>query len=297
MAERVSEDDMRIGVPSPVGLLAAFLCITSALWPASAAAQKNNAAPNFTSDSLTAWFPIGDEFRAPASGPGPVTFDKRYPYIDNGAARRGRTQPTYRIADLANPILRPRAIEQMRKANEEVLAGKVPFRARERCYPAGVPAYLVYTLAEPIYIVQTPKQVTFINQGGPEVRRVYLDMPHSPKITPSWYGELVGHYEGRDTLVIDTIGLSTKTFVDNYRTPHTEQLHVVEHLKLVEDDKFMDISIRVEDPGVFTAPWSAGHRYRRAQTASFQEHVCAEYNTDPFGYDIVPIPTADKPDF
>jgi hypothetical protein len=297
MAERVSKDDMRIAGPSAGSLLAALLCITSPLWPVPAAAQKNNATPNFTSDTTTAWFPIGDEFRPPASGPGPVTFDKRYPYIDNGAARRGRTQPTYRIADLTNPILQPWAVERMRMANEEVLAGKVPFRARERCYPAGVPAYLVYTLAEPVYIVQTPKQVTFINQGGPEVRRVYLDVPHSAKVTPSWYGESVGHYEGGDTLVIDTIGLSTKTFVDNYRTPHTDQLHVVERLKLVEDDKFMDISITVEDPGVFTAPWSAGHRYRRAQTASFSEHVCAEYNVDPFGYDILPIPTADKPDF
>jgi hypothetical protein len=36
--------------------------------------------------------------------------------------------------------LKPWAIEQMRKTNEEVLAGKVPFIARERCWPAGVPA-------------------------------------------------------------------------------------------------------------------------------------------------------------
>jgi len=36
----------------------------------------------------------------------------------------------------------------------------------------------------------------------------------------------VGHYENGDTLVIDTIGISAKSFVDNYRTPHTDQLHV-----------------------------------------------------------------------
>jgi hypothetical protein len=105
----------------------------------------------------------------------------------------------YRIADL-----QPWAREEMRKANEQVHAGKVPFRPRERCYPAGVPGFVVYTLAEPYYFLQTAKQVTIVDQGGPEVRRIYLDVPHSPKVTPSWYGESVGHYEGGDTLVVDT---------------------------------------------------------------------------------------------
>jgi hypothetical protein len=52
------------------------------------------------------------------------------------------------------------------------------------------------------------------------------------QVRPSWYGESVGHYEGKDTLVVDTIGISTKTFIDNYRTPNTDQLHVVERLRL-----------------------------------------------------------------
>jgi len=49
--------------------------------------------------------------------------------------------------------------------------------------------------------------------GDQQVRRVYLDVPHSEKPRVSWYGESVGHYEG-DTLVVDTIGLSDKAFVD-----------------------------------------------------------------------------------
>jgi len=43
------------------------------------------------------------------------------------------------------------------------------------------------------------------------------------------YGESVGSYEG-DTLVVDTIGQNTKTFIDNYRTPHSDKLHVIERL-------------------------------------------------------------------
>jgi hypothetical protein len=114
----------------------------------------------------------------------------------------------------------------MKKANDEVLAGKVPFRARERCWPVGVPGFDAYSLVEPFYFYQTPEKVVVIAQNGPEVRHIYLNVTHSKDVKPSWYGESVGHYENGDTLVIDTIGISAKSFVDNYRTPHTDQLHV-----------------------------------------------------------------------
>ena len=67
-----------------------------------------------------------------------------------------------------------------------------------------------------------------------QLRRVYLNEPHSANPKPSWYGESVGHYENGDTLVVDTIGMNDRTYVDNYRTPHTTQLHVVERFKLVD---------------------------------------------------------------
>ena len=119
-------------------ILTGLFCAGTALWPALAADV-----PDLAGTDATAWFVFNDEFQPPPSGPGPITFDKRFPYVDNVAARRAGIQPTYRIADLANPICSPGPEEQMRKANEEVHAGKVPFRARERCYPAGVPSFVV----------------------------------------------------------------------------------------------------------------------------------------------------------
>src|ERR1700704_1281433 len=178
-----------------IGLTAALLCAGAAL---AAQGPSGQAIPNFAPDDSTSWYPdrpTGDDYLPPPSGPGPVRADPAHPYVPNEEGRNTGVQPTYRIADLSNPILQPWAREQMKKANDEVLAGKVPFRARERCYPAGVPAFVVYTLAEQLYICQTPKQVTMINQGGPEVRRIYLDVPHSAQVKPSWYGESVGHYE------------------------------------------------------------------------------------------------------
>ena len=66
-----------------------------------------------------------------------------------------------------------------------------------------------------------------IYSGDAQTRHIYMNVPHTKNPSPSWYGESVGHWEG-NTLVIDTIGMNTKSFVDNYRTPHTERLHVVE---------------------------------------------------------------------
>jgi hypothetical protein len=277
-------------------MLATLVCTAGAVSPRVAVAQKRAAVPDFTIDSKSAWLNLGDELLPPPSGPGPVTFDKHFPYVDNAAARRAGIQPTYRVADLSNPILKPWVVEEMRKANDWVLAGKIPFRARERCYPAGVPGWVVYTLAEPTFILQTDRQVTMVNQGGPEVRRIYLDVPHSANPKPSWYGESIGHYEGGDTLVVDTIAISTKAFIDSYRTPHTDRLHVIERYRLVDGGRMMEVVILVEDPGAFTMPWSAMQRYRRVPRA-WSEDICAENSFDFLQYEIAPLPQAAVPDF
>jgi hypothetical protein len=85
------------------------------------------------------------------------------------------------------------------------------------------------------------------------VRRIYLDVPHPESPKPSWNGESVGHYEG-NTLVVDTIGLNDKTSVDNFCTPHSEKLHVIERYRLADGGKFLDTEILKDDPEVFLKP-------------------------------------------
>src|SRR5260370_41792571 len=166
-------------------VIAGFLYAFTAPWPAlGAEGTKGEAAsiPNFTPDSSTAWTldrPAHDDFLPPPSGPGPVTYDKAHPYVPNGQG-----QPTYRVADLTNPILKPWLIERMRKANEEVLAGKVPFIARERCWPAGVPGLDIYNRGQPVHFIQTPKMAVDINDLYAQMRHIYTDVPHSEPVTP-----------------------------------------------------------------------------------------------------------------
>jgi hypothetical protein len=280
------------------GMISGLICASAVLVPALAAdGGRTNTVPDLTMKAGLSWMEIGDELLPPPSGPGPITNDPRYPYLDNGAARRAGKQPTYRVADLTNPILQPWARDQMRKANEDVIAGKVPFCPRERCYPGGVPGFVVYTLVMPFHFLQTAKEVTIINEGGPEIRPVFMNVPHSANVKPSWYGESVGHYENGDTLAVDTIGISTKSFIDNYRTPHTDKLHVTERFKLIDGGKVLEDRMAIEDLGTFTMPWSAVQRWRLVEDRPLVEDICAENNFAFFDYGVAPLPQAAKPDF
>jgi hypothetical protein len=269
------------------GILAGLMPMASV---APAVAQQKATPPDFSSSG---WVGLngGGPFFEPVPGhvPGPVTQDPAHPFVPNGVGR----QPTFRIADLTNPNLKPWVKEIMKKDNDEVLAGKIAFTPSQSCVPAGVPGFLALGGNQnPYWFLQTPKEVSIMRAADSQVRRVYLDVPHSANPKPSWYGESVGHYEG-DALVIDTIGLNTKSFVDNYRTPHTEKLHVVERWRMVEDRKFLEATVTVDDPDTYYEPWSGMRRYRRV-ARQFEEEICAENNQHLFDYKI---PVASKPDF
>jgi hypothetical protein len=261
------------------------------VFAASADGQPRLAIPVFASSEF-GWLADTD-FLPPASGPGPVTFDRAHPYVRNNTSG----QPTFRIADTSNPILQPWVVARMNQDNHEILAGKFAFTARSTCWPAGVPGFLVFGCgARTVYFVQTSSEVLMINNGDQQVRHVYLNVPHSQRVSPSWYGESVGHYENGDTLVVDTIRLNDRTYIDNYRTPHTGMLHVVERWTLA-GPKTIEVSVRIEDSGAFTTPWSAKQVYQRSDEGPLAEMVCAENNANYFNRNIVPIPYAVSPDF
>jgi hypothetical protein len=278
---------------TPMCVTLGLLCAAMVLWPALAAPEstENVSLRNFP----TYWLQdrtAQDDFLPPESGPGPVTGPPNHPYVPNGAGK----QQTNRLADLSNPILKPWVVEQMAKTNDAVNEGKVPFIARERCWTTGVPGWLVFAHAAGMWVVQTEKEILLIQELDQQTRHIYMNVPHSEHPKPSWYGESVGHFEG-DELVVDTIGMNDKSFVDNYRTPHTDQIHVVERLKIIEGGKTLQVTATVEDPGAYSMAWSAVQRWKRGPQRQILEQICAENSYEFFDYDVVPIPRADKPDF
>jgi len=178
-------------------------------------------------------------------------------------------------------------------------------------------------------MLQQPDEITFLYLRDHEFRHVRMNQPHPAQVTPSWYGDSVGRYEG-DTLVIDTIGVKTDrplAMLDFFGTPYTQALHVVERYRLLDYEaareglerdakeypvipntsmqrdpayrgKHLQLLFTVEDSGVFTTPWSATITYGRPSGA-WVEDVCAEGAANshyaPREEDV--FPTADKPDF
>lgn len=261
-------------------------CAAALLLAGSAAAQA--AAPDF---SGAGWITMRNDFLPPKSGPGPVTFDPAHPYVMDGTPGK---QPTFRIADLNNPVLMPWVKDALQKLNENVLAGKTNYTVANTCRPAGVPTILLVRIT-PMQMIQTSSEVWMLWENDHQIRRIYLDRPHSKDVKPSWFGESVGHYEG-DSLVVDTIGISTRTNVDNYNTPHTDKLHVVERYHLIDGGRTMQVDVTVDDPGAFTTPWSAIQTYRRTNQPLLED-ACAETAIEPVDLGIPPIPVSTRPDF
>jgi hypothetical protein len=262
----------------------AIACLAAAL--ITGAAAQTASVPDFSSDGTGWQTGNGGDYTAVPGSPSPMRQDPSHPYVGNGQGK----QPTYRIGDINNPNLKQWAKDVMKKDNDEVLAGKIAYTPASSCKPMGVPA--INLQGGPFYFLQRPKEITILLEQDHQMRRIYLDVPHSKNPKPSWYGESVGHYEG-DTLVVDTIGLSPKAFIDSYRTPHTDKLHVVERWRLIDDGKQLEVRMTIDDPETYNQPWQAVRTFRRMQ-GTLEEEACAENNQHLFDYHI---PIADRPDF
>jgi hypothetical protein len=250
----------------------------------------------------------------PASGPGPVTNRSRR--ADNGVSNYGEL-----VGDYTNPILQPWAAEVVKKKGELSLSGVTYPNPGNQCWPEPMPFLFKHMAME---MLQLPNRIVMLFNEDHEVRWVRLNEPHPAKVTPSWHGDAVAHYEG-DTLVIDTIGVKTDhpyAMIDLFGTPYTEKLHVVERHRLrdYEDvkaviargvkenwrpagppnpnykDKYLQVDFTIEDAGAFTTPWTASIIYLRDRD-EWPEIACAETR---LGFHYIKdggIPTASKPDF
>jgi hypothetical protein len=192
---------------------------------------------------------------------------------------------------------------------------------RNQCWPNGLP-FVLPTAGMQMF--QQRDHITMQYLVDHQVRHVRLNAQHPAKVTPSWYGDSVAHYEG-DTLVIDTIGIKAGPFamVDWYGTPQSPALHVIERYRMISYEEaqegyardakenarnqqpfdpdykgpVLQLLFTVDDPNVFTTPWSATVTYRHMTEDQWVENVCAE-NPHKYGTEEdAQVPTAKVPDF
>ena len=293
-----------------------LFAVAAAVIVSAAAPRVSAGHPDFAPNANVSWLADQGGFKRAGTGPGPVQDDPAHPTITNDDFRLTGTQPTFPIADLRNPVLQPWVREALQKHNDQILAGKSGFGPRQSCWPVGVPAFLIVGTFRPIFIVQSSKEVLMTWQLDHQYRRIYLNQPHSQKAKPSWFGESVGHYEG-DTLVVDTIGISSRTSIDDYLTPHTDRLHMVERYRMLDSGRTLEVRLHVEDPGAFTMPWDAVQHFQRIEpgvaenklavandpttgrsaAGPLQEESCAENAVPAFTDQSLPIPQSHVPDF
>jgi hypothetical protein len=297
MSKTRSPAHRRVG--STAGGLA--ICLTAVTLAAAVGrAAPTNTIPQFASAGF-GWQSNFEDWDDPPAGAGhgPIRNDPAYPFRNNADGNRAGTGATRRITNTKDPVLKPWAAARIQTTNDEILKGvrDIPFTAQARCWPGGVPGQLLWPF-EPVYFIQTPTEVWMMWQRDHLVRRIYLTDRHSEHVTPSWFGESIGHYENGDTLVVDTIGLAAhaRSYIDNFRTPHSEKLHVVERFTIEPDGKFMSALVTVEDPDTFNAPLTMTRRWFRFD-GPMLETVCAENNVEFPNQNLVPQPEAETPDF
>jgi hypothetical protein len=274
-----------------LGVIAGALMLSAAPEPIFAAAKDAGAADESAPDFSGLWVRTGEPMFEPipgAKGGKPVA----------RLEVNSKDAEEIMAGNWDNPILQPWARDIVKKNADSEVALKHVYQADDSCWPVTVPAIL--NMREAVQILQNKDRITILYQRDHQIRRVWLNQPHSAKVTPSWYGESVGHYEG-DTLVIDTIGVKTHamSFVDPFGTPHTDKLHIVERYRPIKDDKGKGIAvqIRVDDTGTFTMPWVGQLTYRVNRAPTMEEVICEENNTSFDGKSFGPLPEEKNPQF
>jgi hypothetical protein len=152
------------------------------------------------------------------------------------------------------------------------------------CDPAGFPRNVLYEY-RPFQIVQTSNQVLMLYMYEKRWRVIWTDgrrLPDDPD--PRWYGYSVGRWVDDSTLVVDTIGLDERTWLDNAGHPHSANLRVQERYHRVNRE-VMEVTVTIDDPTAYTRPWTPRDRLKlrlMPSDADLMEWVCAPSEASAF---------------
>jgi hypothetical protein len=125
------------------------------------------------------------------------------------------------------------------------------------CDPPGFPRVELYDLIA-MQMYQTPKELVVIYETSQAWRNIWTDGRELPKEVgdPRWYGYSVGKWADDTTLVVDTVGLNPKSWIDDLGRPHSDDLKVEETFHRVNHDS-LELTVAITDPKMYTKPWIA----------------------------------------
>jgi hypothetical protein len=164
------------------------------------------------------------------------------------------------------------------------------------CDPQGFPRIVLHNFRTS-RIIQTPQNVVILYEFNKKWRVIWTDGRQLPKDPENptwgspnppesrWWGYSTGKWVDDYTFTAESNGFNDSTWLDNAGRPHSDALHVIETYHRRDRDH-LDMTIVVDDPKMYTKPWTALRLLLRLQKPSFdiREMECApsetaKYNT------------------
>lgn len=130
---------------------------------------------------------------------------------------------------------------------------------------------------DPIQIIQTENQLAFLYEQNTWFKVMPLDgRPHNPKKVPTWYGDSVAHWEG-DVLVVVTKNFNGYTRLDTNGHPHSAEMVLTEKFTRLDAGR-LEYEVTVDDPKIYTKPWTSKRTFTLRTDWQIQEYSCEENN-------------------
>ena len=176
--------------------------------------------------------------------------------------------------------MQPRARQKYAAAregvDEEYESGKDEIDPTYNCFPPGFPR--IFTGIRPFEIHQLPKVILMLFESDHWIRRIHMDGRGHPDGYPiTWMGHSIGKWEG-DTLVVDTVNLDDRSWLDGLGHPMSDALRVEERIRRPKHGT-LEMNFRFDDPKTYTKPWT-GQKVFELMPPGYEvleDVVCSEY--------------------
>jgi hypothetical protein len=231
-----------------------------------------------------------------ASAPAPPRNINGVWYHEGGGATLNKIAP---LTPLGEKLFRANRPKSPEAANAVTIADSND--PMVTCDPLGFPRNILYEIRG-MEFIQAPTKMVQLFQYQKAWREIWTDGRALPKNVggsdlhapdPRYYGYSVGHWEGDDTFVVDTVGMDDRTWVDTAGHPHSNALHVKENYTRLDHDHLQD-TVLIDDPKIYTHPYIASTvKFVWNPKQEFEEQLCIPSDAQAY-MDVIGNPASAK---
>jgi hypothetical protein len=220
----------------------------------------------------TAGIPRTKDGKPNLAAPAPKTPDGKPDFSGIWQAHDGRYLNNLAADGVEVPI-QPWAAKLLQERQEN----QAKDRPSGECLPHSVTDFDAHFT--PKKLIQTPGVLVILFESYHSWRQIFTDgraLPESRE--PGWFGYSAGKWEG-NTLVVDTVGLNEKTWLDDIGHPHSDALRIIERFRR-PDFGHMVVQVTIDDPKAYNKPWTVSIPWEYVADTELLDWVC-ENNKDP----------------